>query len=394
MVYAKIFRCIKEGEMNNIKIKKWMPIVLITFILLTSISWANNDELKRKERELEELRKKIEEVDASIDANKNLQSQTASNIRNVSTSIKSLEKEIKSIDGSIKDTEANIEQKTFELAEAVEKINDKNELLNDRLRVMYKTGSVGYLEVLFGAEDFTDLLSRIDMVQKILVHDQNLIVFLKEQRDIIETKKTELEGIKLELVAFMKNKQTKQGELERDLKSLLSYKESLQKDQAALAELEQAFIEEADQLTNIIKNLQLAATYVGGEMMWPVPGEYNITSPFGSRLHPIAKVERMHTGIDIACSRGTPVVAAQSGSVIYSGWYGGYGKVIIMDHGGGYSTLYAHNDSLLVQVGDKVNKGDLIAKSGNTGYSTGPHLHFEVRINGDYVDPIKYVKGK
>lgn len=375
------------------KLKKWLPIVLIFTLLFMTASWADNDELKKKERELEELKKQIESMDASIDANKTLQNKTASNIKKVSTSIKNLEKEIADLDVNIGKTENDIEIKTLELSDAEAKIGEKNELLNDRLRVMYKTGSIGYLEVLFGSEDFTDLLSRIDMIQKILVHDQNLIVFLKEQRDIIEEKKIELEGFKAELLALLSSKKDKQSALEKDLKSLISYKEQLQKDQASLEELEDELLNEADSLTAVIKNLQLAKTYVGGEMMWPVPGQFTISSLFGNRLHPISKTYKMHTGIDISSPRNSNVVAAQSGTVIYSGWYSGYGKVIILDHGGGYTTLYGHNDDLIGKVGQKVNKGDLIAKSGNTGYSTGPHCHFEVRVNGEYVDPLKYVKG-
>lgn len=375
------------------KLKKWLPIVLIFTLLFMTVSWADNDELKKKERELEELKKQIESMDASIDANKTLQNKTASNIKKVSTSIKNLEKEIADLDVNIGKTENDIDIKTLELSDAEAKIGEKNELLNDRLRVMYKTGSIGYLEVLFGSEDFTDLLSRIDMIQKILVHDQNLILFLKEQRDIIEEKKIELEGFKAELLALLSSKKDKQSALEKDLKSLISYKEQLQKDQASLEELEDELLNEADSLTAVIKNLQLAKTYVGGEMMWPVPGQYTITSLFGNRLHPISKTYKMHTGIDISSPRNSNIVAAQSGTVIYSGWYSGYGKVIILDHGGGYTTLYGHNDDLIGKVGQKVNKGDLIAKSGNTGYSTGPHCHFEVRVNGEYVDPLKYVKG-
>ncbi len=375
-------------------VKKWMLLVLACLLMTMGLSWADNDELKKKERELNELKDKIESMDASIDANKTLQNQTASKIKTVSTSIKNLEKEIDKLTSEIDVTENSIVVKTQELAEAEDKIADKNELLNNRLRVMYKTGSIGYLEVLFGAEDFTDLLSRIDMVQKVLVHDQNLILFLKEQRDIIEAKKAELEGYKVELVELQGAKMGKQTALEKELKSMIAYKEELQKDQASLEELESELQDEADQLTSVIKNLQLAETYVGGEMMWPVPDHYTITSPFGNRFHPISKTYKMHTGIDISCPRNTDVVAAQSGTVIYSGWYSGYGKVIIVDHGGGYSTLYGHNDGLVGKVGQSVKKGELIAKSGSTGYSTGPHVHFEVRINGEYVDPLNYVKGK
>lgn len=378
--------------MNMRRIRIGLILLLIFTITFTGIVSAN-DEIKRRERELEELRLQMEELDASIDNNQSLQSETNQKIRNVTTQVKTLEKEIIDLDGDIKATENAIIVKTEELALAEIKIAEKNELLNQRLRVMYKTGSIGYLEVLFGAEDFTDLLSRIDMIQKILVHDQNLIQELKVQRDIIEQKKVELETIKDDLLALFKSKIAKQNELNVALNNLIAYKKELVNDEVALVEMEDALLEEANKLTEIIKNLELAATYVGGEMMWPVPGHYMITSPFGNRMHPISKQYKMHTGIDIAGPKGTPVVAAQTGTIVYANWFGSYGKAIIIDHGGGYTTLYAHNDSINVSVGSVVKKGDNIALLGSTGYSTGPHLHFEVRMNGEYVEPLTYVKG-
>lgn len=378
--------------MNMRRIRIGLILLLIFTITFTGIVSAN-DEIKRRERELEELRLQMEELDASIDNNQSLQSETNQKIRNVTAEVKTLEKEITDLDGEIKATENAIIVKTEELAAAEIKIGEKNELLNQRLRVMYKTGSVGYLEVLFGAEDFTDLLSRIDMLQKILVHDQNLIQSLKEQRDIIEQKKVELETIKDDLLALFKSKIAKQNELNVALNNLVAYKKELINDEVALVEMEDALLDEANKLTEIIKNLELAATYVGGEMMWPVPGQYKITSPFGNRLHPISKQYKMHTGIDISGPKGTPVVAAQTGTVVYANWFGSYGKAIIVDHGGGITTLYAHNDTINVSVGSVVKKGDNIALLGSTGYSTGPHLHFEVRINGEYVEPLTYVKG-
>lgn len=380
------------GLMKREPLRRLSAFILIVILMITSVSFAN-DEIKRKERELEELNAKIEELDASISQNKNMQNETNQKIKNVMGSIKALEGEIKTLNSDIEITEASIVEKTSELEAAEIKIGEKTDLLNDRLRVMYKTGTIGYVEVLFGAEDFTDLLSRIDMLQKVLVHDQNLIEFLKEQRDIIETKKIELETVKVELLDLFTSKLKKQDELTVALNNLVAYQGDLRNDAAALEEMEQQMLEQADQMTTFIKNMKLAATYVGGEMMWPAPGYYSISSYFGNRLHPISKEYKMHTGIDIETPRKTPLVAAQTGTVIFANWFAGYGKAIIIDHGGGYATLYGHLDVINVNVGQVVKKGENIALSGNTGYSTGPHLHFEVRMNGDYVDPLTYVKG-
>lgn len=380
------------GLMKRGPLRRLTALVLIALIMFASTSFAN-DEIKKKERELEELNAKIEALDASISQNKNLQNETNQKIKNVQGSIRTLEDEIIALNTDIDLTEKSIIEKTGELEAAEIKIGEKTELLNDRLRVMYKTGTIGYVEVLFGAEDFTDLLSRIDMLQKVVVHDQNLIEFLKEQRDIIETKKIELETVKVQLLDLFTSKLKKQDELTVALNNLVAYQADLRNDAAALAEMEAQMLEQADQMTTFIKNMKLAATYVGGEMMWPAPGIYSISSYFGERLHPISKEYTMHTGIDIETPRKTPLVAAQTGTVIFANWFAGYGKAIIIDHGGGYTTLYAHIDVISVEVGQVVKKGDNIALSGNTGYSTGPHLHFEVRMNGEYVDPLTYVKG-
>ena len=380
------------GLMKREPLRRLSAFILIVILMVTSVSFAN-DEIKKKERELEELNAKIEALDASISQNKSMQNETNQKIKNVMGSIKTLEGEIKTLNSDIEITEASIVEKTSELEAAEIKIGEKTELLNDRLRVMYKTGTIGYVEVLFGAEDFTDLLSRIDMLQKVLVHDQNLIEFLKEQRDIIETKKVELETVKVDLLDLFTSKLKKQDELTVALNNLVAYQGDLRNDAAALEEMEQQMLEQADQMTTFIKNMKLAATYVGGEMMWPAPGHYSISSYFGNRLHPISKEYKMHTGIDVETPRKTPLVAAQTGTVIFANWFAGYGKAIIIDHGGGYATLYGHLDVISVDVGQVVKKGENIALSGNTGYSTGPHLHFEVRMNGDYVDPLTYVKG-
>lgn len=374
-------------------IKRRITALFLILSLTLGITFTYaNDELKRRERELEIINKQIEDLDASIDANKALQSETNQKIQALYRDVKKLEKDLLVLNEDIKKTEGEIEVKVEAIKEAELKISDKNQLLNHRLRVMYKTGTIGYMEVLFGAEDFTDLLSRVDMVQLILKHDQKLLQEMKEERDVLEVKKVTLEETKVALKAYVAEKSNKQKKLNQSLSRLVDYKATLQNDAAALKEMEKQAVEQADQLTVFIQNLKLADTYIGGEMVWPVPGYFDISSPFGERIHPITKVYSKHTGVDIKAPMGSQIVTSQTGTVVYADWFGTYGKAIIIDHGGGLTTLYGHCSEISVMVGNAVKKGDTIGLIGSTGYSTGPHLHFEVRENGEYVEPMTYLK--
>lgn len=135
----------------------------------------------------------------------------------------------------------------------------------------------------------------------------------------------------------------------------------------------------------------VSVQYVGGTMAWPVPGYTRITSQFGMRTHPITGVYKLHTGVDIGAPMGATFIAANDGLVTYAGWNNAYGNMVIVDHGGGITTLYAHGSEILVHAGDTVLQGTPVLKVGSTGYSTGPHAHFEVRINGEYVQPLDYI---
>ena len=145
------------------------------------------------------------------------------------------------------------------------------------------------------------------------------------------------------------------------------------------------------QLERILKKVQKPAKYIGGELAWPVPGYTRISSKYGMRTHPITGVYKLHTGVDISAPMGANFIAANDGVVTKAGMNSAYGNMVIIDHGGGISTLYAHGSEILVQVGQVVKRGDAVLKVGSTGYSTGPHAHFEVRMDGVVTDPMPYI---
>lgn len=350
------------------------------------------DDLKKKQKSLnEQIKNTQNEIKAIEQQTKDVSKQIA----DLDVKMDSATNELDKVEKELENLEKNIEKSTAELKEAEEKIGDKKDTFNKRLRVMYKNGNVGYLEVLLSSANIKDFLSRQDMIKAIAKHDTELIEYMKEQRDIIETKKTELE---MQKNAVQVSK-TKLEARRRDLAKATREKEDLmgrlQKDKAAYEKEYDKLNDYAKEIESQIVKLQRnTGPYSGGTMAWPVPGYSRISSPYGYRIHPVFKTKKLHTGIDIPAPTGTKITAAQGGTVIYSGTLGGYGKTIMLDHGGGIVTLYGHNSSLVVKEGQEVKKGDTIAKAGSTGVSTGPHCHFEVRKNGAYVDPIPWLKGK
>jgi murein DD-endopeptidase MepM/ murein hydrolase activator NlpD len=217
----------------------------------------------------------------------------------------------------------------------------------------------------------------MEMIQKIYQNDVEILETLQTEHTELKEIQANLKEKKVELAA-------QKTQLAAEKKELDARKKELEKEEDELKA-------EADRLTKeLVKLMDKNSPYVGGEFTWPVPSSSYITSSYGNRLHPTLKVWKFHTGIDIGASSGKDIVAAASGKVIFSGWYGGYGNFIMVDHGGGIVTCYGHASKLVSKKGDIVKRGQVIAKIGSTGRSTGPHLHFEVRKNGDYVNPMTY----
>jgi murein DD-endopeptidase MepM/ murein hydrolase activator NlpD len=265
-----------------------------------------------------------------------------------------------------------------------------------RLRALYEAGPASYLEIIFTANSFSDLVVRAELLQRLMASDVKMVNEVKEYQSRVQAEKARIEGTKQELeqrqaeIAGLQRKSQSEtndirakvsersAKLRRIQNERKAYEQALDELEATSRKLE-SFIR-----GNSRKGPSTAQASSKG-MIWPVRGP--ITSPFGWRFHPILRTNRFHSGYDIAVRSGTSVAAAASGTVILAGWAGGYGKAVIIDHGGNISTLYGHNSTLLVSEGQSVKAGQIIAKSGSTGLSTGPHVHFEVRKSGEPVDP-------
>jgi len=378
-------------------LKKRIAAVLLALIL--SIPFANV--YAKNPDEIDKLQQEQDKVNQQIKKTQQMMNQVNSERKSVSKSIEDLdnklnqaENELAQVENLLSQLENHIAVTTRELERASSEANNQKDLLKKRVRVMYENGNVGYMSVILNSASFSDFISRLDFLKKIISFDMNLLNKMKSHRDSVADKRNQLESElqeKERLKAQMADKKEQVETAKQDREKTFK---DLTKDLKELERQEDNLLAKSKEFEKKIVELQSKEKYIGGTIGWPSPGYYKITSPYGYRNHPILKKTKLHTGIDIAVPSGTTIIAANSGTVIYSGYNGGYGNTVIIDHGGKISTLYAHNSKLLVKVGDKVEKGKAITKSGSTGLSTGPHLHFEVRENGQHVDPMKYLTGK
>ncbi|MDD4834474.1 MAG: peptidoglycan DD-metalloendopeptidase family protein [Lutispora sp.] len=378
------------------KIRK-IVIFILALIFIFSVMpvyGQNPSDITKYQKELAEKNKKIE-LTKQQKAQKEKESKNLSKqINELDRNLEIAEKNLEAVENQLSDLEGKIAITQRELDRACESADGQKNLLNKRVRVMYQNGNTGYLAVLLNSSSFGDFISRMDLLRKIINYDVNLLKEMKTYRDTVDEKKQQLENEQHQKEALKIDISSKKDEVESAKKNKEVVLKEVYKDLKELERLEDKLLEESAQLTKKILAAQSSKDYVGGEMAWPSPGYTSISSYYGYRNHPILKKKKLHTGIDIKVPMGKDIVAANSGKVLFSGPYGGYGNAIIIDHGGKTSTLYAHNSKLLVKEGDTVARGETIAKAGSTGLSTGPHLHFEVRINGAHTDPLPYITKK
>lgn len=345
---------------------------------------------------LSEIRSQIKEKEAALKEGQSKESNLASQMLELEEKIVSMQNSIDQLEIAISEGEAKLVTLEGELKEAEKKVEVQNDNLGNRLRNMYKNGSVGFVDVLLDSNSFSEFLTNLDMVEAIYASDKEVLTGLEEAYDEIDKKKKEVENLQAELKESKTVAEEEKSNLQESKATVEKQKAEISASNSENEKMLEKLKADAEAMSqNAVDNGSSSSdsTYTGGEMAWPVPsvGTSNITSIFGWRTHPIFGVGRGHMGVDIGASYGSKVVAANPGKVIYSGWYGGYGNCVQVDHGGGVVTLYGHNSRLAVSVGQKVSRGQTIAYIGSTGYSTGPHCHFEVMLNGKHVDPLDYI---
>lgn len=372
--------------------KKLILFLLIAVMLSWTVpSWGETvKELKTKlQQSSENINNKKEQLDKVKDQKESIGKDIDKldrQIDSTNTAIEELHKQIFSLDGSI-------EQKEEALKIAEEKMKELDELLETRIVALYKNGQTSYLELLLDANSISDFFARYQVVENILQYDKDLLNSTAKNKELIDQTKLSLERQKKEREEAKDSKLNTKKELDTFKGNKNVFLRTLNSKQRSIEAAIDEELRESEQIQESIKKIQNGSkrVYSGAGFQWPIDGSSRISSSFGYRMHPILKKKKLHTGIDIAAAYGTSIIAASSGTVISADWRGGYGKTVIIYHGSGKSTLYAHASRMLVAEGQEIKKGQKIAEVGSTGLSTGPHLHFEVRENGTPVDPLKYV---
>ncbi|MCI8387236.1 MAG: peptidoglycan DD-metalloendopeptidase family protein [Clostridiales bacterium] len=348
------------------------------------------DRIKQIEKDMSALKNNIASSQQNIEA---MQQEK----QNLDSEIKLMLDKIELTNELIAELERSIEEKTEQIGEKQTLYEEKYELFKERLRVTHEEGEANYLQMIFGAESLSDFLVRIDRIGAMLEYDTMIMNSLTTEKSDLEDARADLAEKKAAQEVYAAQLKQDKADLDKKSAEAAAYISKMQQNtaayQAQMAKDEKEKEKLLDDIEKRLKELEAQnnAKYVGGELMWPVSTKYTrVSSECEWRTSPITGKKEFHNGLDIPADFGADVYAANSGTVITATYHWSYGNYVMIDHGGGIVTLYAHNSKLLVKVGDKVTRGQVIAKVGSTGSSTGNHCHFSVYEKGNIVNPRKY----
>jgi len=366
---------------------RFLFILFFTAFLFFSAAWAEETQEKLKNVQSELKKSKAELIKTKQEEQAVLGRLVIINkeLKETSQSLNVAQKKIKTNETQIGALRTEVKQKSTFL----QKEEDK---LNARIKEAYKGSGLNYIELLLASRSMSDFFNRLYFFSKIVEKDAQLVDNIrttlhqvKYKKQVLEKKTEEVKTLAVDIGRKKEDiKEKAQGK--KELYETL--KKRRQEYEEKVAELEKSS-EELEALILKTAGKSSLSAHGSGTMIWPLRGR--ITSNYGYRRHPLWGGRHLHTGLDIAAKYGTPISAADNGEVIFSGWWDGYGKAIVIDHGKGTTTVYGHLSRIYKNVGASVTKGQTIGLVGNTGYSTGPHLHFEVRKNGKHTNPIKYL---
>lgn len=366
-----------------------MAVLLIT----VNASGKTLDEFKD---EYEQLVYDEETQRAMLEDNYSLQEEIKEEIADLDMRLSEAQIDIDRADKDLMEILLEIDEARKNLEAAQEESRLLLEQASDRLRYIYENEETDFWDILLKCENISDYSFYRQYTEDIMRYDAELMEQLKEKEKELEKELERIEEKTEAKTALEKFKTEKEFEIavmyEEKNRLLDEYRQNASDAEEELKELTEAADKVYDIIVNIEKNKEFVDTYTGGELEWPVDGRYYVSSGYVGRISPVGNGYEFHTGIDIPAPEGYEIHAAEGGEVINAGWIKGYGNTVIIDHGGEVSTLYAHNSDLAVEYGEMVERGQVIAYCGSTGYATGSHCHFEVRINGEHTDPWEYLK--
>lgn len=344
---------------------------------------AKREELKRVRQELTLRRQRLEQA-------RRRERRLSDEVQRIDRERERTEERLAQLAGELRRVRRREEAAGAALARAEISLARQRTMLGERVLDAHRLGRAGYLDVVLGATSFPEFVARARMVSAIIHQDARLIHAYTADRDETAELREQLEAQREQVRLLMRETEERQRVLAGQGAEKRSILRRIMQERAVTEQAVRELEEDSAELEVLIQRLQGVAGQARrrGLTAFALPLRGPLTSRFGLRVHPLFGRRHFHTGVDISAPRGAPVRAADGGTVLFAGWYGGYGKLVVLDHGQGVSTLYGHLSAILVTAGQQVARNQLIGRVGSTGYSTGPHLHFEVRRDGRPIDPL------
>ncbi|MCM1251428.1 MAG: peptidoglycan DD-metalloendopeptidase family protein [Clostridium sp.] len=398
--------------------KKLLCVIIcisVVFLFPTETARATtNDSIREKEAEIAEAKKEVATLKSSLTDVEKLKKELEQSkhdldayVTQLDTQLTDIQTKIDEYNNLIAEKEHEIEVTTEELNDAIARQEEQYEAMKERIKFMYEKGDTLYMELIFTSSSLSDTINKADYIEALSAYDRaqldeyvktrELIALCKEEleseKEVLDEAKLAVEAEETAVSALISEKEAQIASVSSDISSkeaaIKEYEDMIDQENAEIAALEKAVAEEKARLAAQNAN---ARVYDGGMFAWPCPGYKRISDEYGNRMHPTLGIEKFHNGIDLAAASGTSILAAYDGDVVAADYSSSMGNYIMINHGDGLYTIYMHASALYVSKGQSVYKGQTIAAVGSTGRSTGPHLHFSVRLNGNYVSPWNYLK--
>lgn len=371
---------------------KYIVIILLIICSLSVCVYAEN--FTDLQEESNGLAQQLDESNNRLQAVQDEISQNMQQLQELDYKIAQSQEEVDNLNLQVEDLMEQIDENEEKLKNIQEECNKIQQVVDTRLIAIYKAPKLQNLSILINSKSISDFLGNYYALKELTEYDTKLLEKSKQKKDEIETTKKILSEKKKQVVSD-KQTQQKKSQILSNTKTMREY--YISKLTAEELELQKQIDEYNAQVSEIEAEIKLLALnsisddYIGGAIIWPVPGYKTITSQYGMRVHPITGTYKLHTGVDIGAPIGSSFVAAANGVVSKATYNTAYGNMVVIDHGGGVQTLYAHGSEIVAQIGQNVKTGDEVLKVGSTGYSTGPHAHFEIRVNGQTVNPMDFL---